>query len=96
MENTETPQIQSFIDKYNEWLQARPESDDVEFVHFSHLVIILSEGNIDITAGNIINSSVNQVNFSNLMSIHEAMKEQIDKETLQHLTKIKQRVENEN
>lgn len=96
MENTENPQIQSFIDKYNEWLEARPQSDEVKFVHFSHLIIVLSEQNEDISARNIVHSAVNQVNFTDMTSIHEAMKQQIDKETLKRLMKIKERVESKN
>lgn len=94
MENTETPQIQSFVDKYNEWLEARPKSDDVEFVHFSQIVIFIGEDEDSIKARNLINSDVHKVNFKNLMNVHESIKEEIDKQTMKHFQKIKQRSTN--
>lgn len=89
MENTETPQIQSFVKEYNEWLEARPKSDDVEFVYFSQLVIFIGEDENSIKARNIVNSDVHQVNFKNLISVHESIKEEIDKQTLKHFQKMK-------
>jgi hypothetical protein len=96
MENTETPEIQSFIKEYNEWLEARPKSDDVEFVHYSHLVILIGEDDESLKARNLINSDVHKINFNNLIAIHESMKNELDKQAVKHFQKSKQRLSEKN
>ena len=88
MENTETPQIQSFIDKYNEWLEQMPKSDDdVEFLLYSHLVIVLDDKEQNISARNIIHSNLHKISIGNMMNIHASIKEAIDKKTNEYLHK---------
>jgi hypothetical protein len=91
MENTEISKqekIDLFVKEYNEWLDKKPTNDELQFVHYSHLVVVQDiddEG--EISAINTTCSDVNGVNLASLLSIHEEMRERIEEKSKSYLFK---------
>lgn len=91
MENIETPKIKSFVEKYNEWLEARPKIDDLEYIHFSQLVILIGEDDDSLQARTVTNSDVHKVGLKDLIAIHQSIKDQLNNQTMKHIGKIAER-----
>jgi hypothetical protein len=70
-----TPVQKAFLQDYIEWLDKRPEKDEVSFVFHSQIVLVVSENDDNIEVKTHVSNDINYVKPNHAMMIYKNMAE---------------------
>jgi len=86
MENkTENTEVESFITAYNKWLESRPKSENLDFVEFHALCILLEEEEDGLSIRNVIGGHIHNLIPRNVLQMYKHIEEQVQPNAMKQI-----------
>ena len=88
MENkTENTELENFIDAYNKWLESRPKSENLDFVEFHALSILLKEEKDGLSVRNVIGGHIRNMIPKNALQMYKHIEQQVQPNAMKQIAR---------